>query len=120
MSELQEHQFCECDEYIREYRGPLSNEMRPYYLKSEADKVIADLKDKARHYPIMASIIEDAKRDLLRQAIELRHHKYKRCLAMARWCNECHTFNETNEKRTWLHKWHKCWLELAEKFKEAK
>ena len=47
MSELKEHLFCECDECIREYRGPLSNEMRPYYLKSEADKVIALLKDKA-------------------------------------------------------------------------
>ena len=47
----------------------------------------------------------------------IAHHKYKRCLAMARWCNERHTFNETNEKRTWLHKWHNRWLELAEKFK---
>lgn len=45
MSELKEHLFCECDECIREYRGPLSNEMHPYYLKSEADKVIAE-KDK--------------------------------------------------------------------------
>lgn len=46
MSELKEHLFCECDECIREYRGPLSNEMRPYYLKSEADKVIADLESR--------------------------------------------------------------------------
>lgn len=45
MSELKEHLFCECDECIREYRGPLSNEMHPYYLKSEADKVIADLEE---------------------------------------------------------------------------
>ena len=44
MSELQEHQFCECDEFVREYRGPLSNEMRPYYLKSEADAEIRRLK----------------------------------------------------------------------------
>lgn len=44
MSELKEHLFCECDELVREYRGQLSNEMRPYYLKSEADKVIAELK----------------------------------------------------------------------------
>lgn len=48
MSELKEHQFCESDEFFREYRGPLSNEMRPYYLKSEADKVIADLKEERR------------------------------------------------------------------------
>ena len=38
MSELKEHLFCEFDECIRENRGPLSNEMRPYYLKDEADK----------------------------------------------------------------------------------
>lgn len=43
MSELKEHLFCECDEIVYEYRGQLSNEMRPYYLKSEADKVIAEL-----------------------------------------------------------------------------
>ena len=64
------------------------------YLKSEADKVIA-------------------------------HHKYKRCLAMAKWCH--------NESLWWYskgygfekydkfwEKWEKRWLELAEKFKEAK
>lgn len=47
MSELKEHLFCECDEFFpRGYCGPLpSHEARPYYLKSEADKVIAD-KDK--------------------------------------------------------------------------
>lgn len=48
MSELKEHLFCECDEFIREYRRQLSNETRPYYLKSEADKVIAELKDKCQ------------------------------------------------------------------------
>ncbi|MBO7060289.1 MAG: hypothetical protein J6W54_04235 [Fibrobacter sp.] len=42
---MKEYLFCECDEIVREYRGQLSNEMRPYYLKSEADKAIAD-KDK--------------------------------------------------------------------------
>lgn len=46
MSELKEHQFCESDEFFREYPGPLSNELRLYYLKSEADKVIAHHKYK--------------------------------------------------------------------------
>lgn len=45
MSELKEHNFCESDEFFREYPGQLSNEMRPYYLKSEADKFIADLEE---------------------------------------------------------------------------
>ena len=62
------------------------------YIKSEADKVIA-------------------------------RHKYKRCLAMARWCTaERDIFNLTPKfaKVKFYRKWHKRWLELAEKFKEAK
>lgn len=42
MNELKEHQFCESDEFFREYPGPLSNETHLYYLKSEADKVLAE------------------------------------------------------------------------------
>ena len=73
------------------------------YLKSEVDKVI-------------------------------RHHKYKRCLAMARWCYsmDCRMLNEAADSGTyfkeswfwkralWYGKWKRKWLELAEKFKEAK
>ena len=98
MSELKEHLFCECDEIVREYRGQLSNEMRPYYLKSEADKVIA-------------------------------HQKFKRCLAMARWCSE-RVARIEKDYAFWRHgkdyasnfykRWKKRWLKLAEKFKEAK
>ena len=64
----------------------------PCYLKSEADKVIA-------------------------------HNKYKRCLAMAKLCNEkwlVHNFAEIPTKLGFYDKWEKRWLELAEKFKEAK
>lgn len=63
---------------------------------------------------------------------ELRHHKYKRCLAMAKWC-------KTEERRLykiplcamtdherwqydtdfWIG-WHYKWLAIAKKFKEAK
>lgn len=66
----------------------------------------------------------------------IRHHKYKRCLAMAQeWRNyaafcgmqsSCHNhrgFGKTAEKWTWkeCHAWRcrKRWLELAKKFKEA-
>ena len=47
MSELKEHFFCDIDEvFPRGYLGPLpSKEMRPYYLKSEADKVIAEIEE---------------------------------------------------------------------------
>ena len=91
------------------------------YKKSEADKVIAELKQQIEILQKEKKIIQDlylGERDDCRiWAARAIHHKHKRCLAMARWCNERHTFNETNEKRTWLHKWHNRWLELAEKFK---
>ncbi len=69
------------------------------YLKSEVDRVIA-------------------------------HNKYKRCLAMAAWCKNAILGWMGYEKSFSSHqryikvmlftKWHKRWLELAEKFKEAK
>ena len=130
MSELQEHQFCECDEFVREYRGPLSNEMRPYYLKSEADKVIAELKDKLQNVSELLTetrewLIESQKmhKRCADNAIkQLRHHKYKRCLAMAWWCSaELGMLVSTWESKIKYYKrWQKRWLELADKFKEAK
>lgn len=51
------------------------------------------------------------------------HHKYKRCLAMARWCAaERDIYNLTPKfaKMNFYKKWCKRWLELAEKFKETK
>lgn len=55
-----------------------------------------------------------------------RHQKYKRCLAMVRWCgywaeywdccepSDCSKFIANTR---FYHKWRKRWLELAEKFK---
>ena len=51
---------------------------------------------------------------------ELNWNKYKRCLAMAKWCNEkwlVHNFAEVPTKLGFYDKWEKRWLELAEKFK---
>lgn len=56
------------------------------YIKSEADKVIAS-------------------------------HKYKRCLAMAKLCQwKMGVFIYHKEKNEFYYRWHKRWLELAEKF----
>lgn len=70
------------------------------YSKSDVDKVIAE-KDK-----------------------QLRHHKYKRCLAMARWFKIMSIlaadYRVPREKWNFYEKWHNRWLELSEKFKEAK
>jgi hypothetical protein len=63
---------------------------------------------------------------------EIRHHKYKRCRKMADYCNakieEYRAKYDADEGfgDEWLYwirfmrKWMRRWLELAEKFKEAK
>lgn len=64
---------------------------------------------------------------------ELRHQKYKRCIAMARWCFTKSVYhfvvgrseggkNELAQYRIsrLYSKWHERWLKLAEKFKEDK
>ena len=62
---------------------------------------------------------------------ELRHHKFKRCLAMAKWCFTKSNYHfvlarhgedaKKNSRKSELYaKWHKRWLELADKFKEDK
>ena len=68
----------------------------PCYLKSDADKVIAD-KDE-----------------------QLRHSNYKKCSAMAKWCGSevfVSDYEKDEPRMRWWIKWHKRWLELAKKFK---
>lgn len=74
------------------------------------------------------------KAKLAEQDKELRHQKYKRCLDMAKRCYsmDCRMLNEASDNGTyfkeswcwkrasWYGKWKRKWLELAEKFKEAK
>jgi hypothetical protein len=75
-------------------------------------------------------------RDFIEAIKAINHHKYKRCLAMAKWCRmndefmqleserlglpQSTLFLEYRRKSMWWNKWRKRWLELAEKFKEAK
>ena len=104
------------------------NEYAEFYLKYEADKVISELIEKnerlASKDKIMAS---ETIKDLFK---ELRHNKYKRCLAMARWCEnallgwmgykESYSSHQRYIKVMLFTKWRKRWLELADKFKEVK
>ena len=115
------------------------------YLKSEADKVIAELEDKLQAAnEQIENLINSASSIMLFQdrvkddkCAELRHQKYKRCLAMAKTCqlraeryerylNEYKNCDSPSTRR-WqflkkkhYEKWFIRWLELAEKFKEAK
>lgn len=54
---------------------------------------------------------------------ESLHHKFKRCLAMARWCGSevfVSDYEKDEPRMRWWIKWHTRWLKIAEKFKEAK
>ena len=96
------------------------NEYTEFYLKSEADKVIAELK---------ADIAEKNKR--------LRHYKYRLCLALMNWCGMavsrylsegCLYEIEKNPEQVedcerlalYYDRWFDYLFNLAEKFKEAK
>ncbi|MBO7414010.1 MAG: hypothetical protein J6U20_10195 [Fibrobacter sp.] len=100
------------------------------YLKSEADKVIAEkdariaelkkerdwlAKDRAQAY----DDLEKRAQLNIKQEESIRHQKYKRCLAMARWCREC-SWSKCVENVDFYYKWYNRWLELAEKFKPNK
>ena len=90
-----------------------------YYIKSEADKLIAELNmricDGDEDFEIANNQIE-------RLLKIVRHQKYKRCLSMVLYC-EALILNEflmNPEYIKWLGKWRKKWLKIAEQFKEEK
>ena len=104
---------------------------KSYYLKSEADKVIADKGAE------IADLIEKNKRLANKDMImasetikgvfnELNQQKFKRCLDKAKWCKA--EADAAFLRYNWdsgryaavdfYEKWHKRWLELSEKFKE--
>ena len=93
-----------------------------FYRKSEVDKKIQNLEYLCENYRcecdnlgLMTDKLKKAGRSLRQN---MNHHKYKRCLAMAQVLE--HVCPITNRKAKWMDKWHKRWLELSEKFKEAK
>lgn len=93
-----------------------------WYEKAEADKVIADLKEKHKtEVKELLYLIRDKENNFNRAfdsvEKELRHNKYKRCLAMARWCREC-SWSKCVEKVDFYYKWYNRWMELADAFKD--
>lgn len=92
--------------------------VKKVYLKSEADKVIAELK---ADYKEACGRLQTANLIKDEQLAATRHHKYKRCLAMAMWCGEKWADIATPYgKSVWYNKWQKRWLSLSNKFKESK
>ena len=98
-----------------------------YYLKSEADKVIADLEEshKKEVEQLLMEIVklnESAQNLILDNYLKdkkLRHSNYKRCLAMAKLCGLMSAFHNGEWYTRWINRWYNRWLELAEKFKEV-
>lgn len=102
-----------------------------YYTRTDADAVIAELKadyKEACDRLQTANLIKDE------QLATARHHKYKRCLAMARWCkSKSEIYNEFaadaaeykssyearfRRKAEHYEKWNNRYLKIAEKFKD--
>ena len=79
------------------------------------DKEIAELEERIADGDKDFEMVNNQNERLLKF---VRHHKHKRCLAMAQVLE--HVCPITNRKAKWMDKWHKRWLELAENFKEAK
>lgn len=116
-----------------------------FYLKSEADKEIDFWKKTSHeHYERWFSLNKQYEGWLgkvircERAERELRNQKYKRCLAIAAFCESQHDYFNAVGNGFWLvrgdietrdkyrkkasdfwWKWHKRWFELAEKFKPA-
>lgn len=115
------------------------------YLKSEADKYINLLKDKANYNEYAYKNKSEELADTCRfYEDEIRHNKYKRCLAMSGWCEAtalwcyqaAHTlptgFHATLfgkpvmiepdrllNRFELLMKWSNRWMKIAKQFKEG-
>lgn len=91
-------------------------------IKDEADKVIAELESENE------SLLQQNRE--LCQALQVMYskeeydkQKFKRCLAMVKYCHESAMWLEecgVTKSATFMLMWQKRWLELADKFKEAK
>lgn len=100
------------------------NEYEEFYLKYEADKVIALLTDKSNYNEYAYKRKSEELADTCRfYEDEIRRQKHKRCLRNAEGCkNKAWFYGEVHDRNAALTmwKWRKRWLELAEQFKEAK
>ena len=97
-----------------------NNEYTEFYLKSEADKLIAELNIRICEGDEDFEIANNQIKRLLKI---VRQQKYNRCRAMMMWCASrsvmlSHYGNDKDSD--WFWKWKDNWKKLAEQFKEAK
>ena len=97
------------------------------YKKEDADKVIAELKEKRDTAEKLLNkaldCVSNGKNHMMSLARKNNHANYKRCLAMANGCEYLcahYQFREVYKKRDFFRKWIFRWFAIAEKFKEAK
>ena len=113
-----------------------------YYLKSETDKFIAELKaqkaqaeDDCVYWKMREENAVNAMHETEEACMCLtkseRHHKYKRCLAMAEMCNARYdeedakvngcgaSWEYISNKMNYWERWRWRWEALAEKFEEG-
>lgn len=114
MSELKTRYIT--DTYLDYFKSG-KHDLAQIYLKSEADKVIAELEKK------YFNDLQDAE-DSFKSILELnrkviRYNKYKRCLDKAKLCHwKAGVFIYKKEKSDFYYRWYERWLKTAEKFKE--
>ena len=111
----------------------------PVYLKSEADNVIAELKNEIEVQKRLRNMALASVPNALKVMKIIQHHKYKRCVAMARWCGNAYDkwmmkkanairlgkdgveyYHQARWEVSHYMRWHVRWLKIAEQFKEAK
>jgi len=106
------------DVYIHNDEFGCGGDLVECYLKSEADKVIAELEKKLDLYKRGWEETDKINASLYAQ---LRHQKYRRCLKMAKLCHwKMGVFIYKKEKSDFYYRWRKRWLETAEQFKETR
>lgn len=115
MSELK---VASCFEFEKVLSGK-SNKL--FYSKADADKVIAELEEKLKN---SRNARKFWKKEYLLEYKECCHNKYKRCLAMSKWCKrkrfDAADYRIPRKKWEFYDKWYKRWLKIAEQIKEAK
>ena len=131
-------ELAQCGSVILRMMDYVQNEMDAkdeydeFYLKSEADKVIAELEEshKKEVEQLLMEIVklnEGAQNLILDDCLKaekVRHSNYKRCLAMADMCAARAAVSygvHWNERKSAIYsKWADRWLIFAEKFKDEK